>query len=293
VAGLLALLIVAGEPSPARAFCRLTSEGSTEVGAPCSTEGVALEWRRRCTVVAIEEHGAFGLPRAELEQIVLRSAAHWTSVTCDGAPVGLDVGLLAEPSRCDLAEFNEDAGNVNNVVFDSFAERDADPDAFAFTTVWHNTRSGEILDVDMEVNEDRGPYVICPEPDGCAAGTGTDLENVLTHEFGHYFGLAHTNDDPEATMIAFAAAGEIVKRTLEPDDVAGLCAIYPPGSLSTTCNDTPRGGLSLECGGEPSCCTVAPGIVPRASHAWLFAAALVAAAVRRLRRKRTLLSPRG
>lgn len=279
------LLVVAGAPAPVRAFCRLTSEGSTEVGAPCSTEGVPLEWRRRCSVVAIEENGAFGLARSELEQIVLRSAAHWTSVRCDGTPVGFEVGLLADPSVCDLAEFNEDAGNVNNIVFDSFADRDADPAAFALTTVWHNTRSGEILDVDMEINEDRGPYVVCPEPDGCAPGTGTDLENVLTHEFGHYLGLAHTSDDPEATMVASASAGEIEKRTLEPDDIAGLCAIYPPGSLSATCNDTPRGGLSLECGGEPGCCTVAPGVVRRPSGAWLLAVVFVAAAATRLRKK--------
>ena len=46
------------------------------------------------------------------------------------------------------------------------------------------------------------------------------------HELGHFFGLAHTPDDHDATMWACAAEGEVHKRELAADDLEGICAMY-------------------------------------------------------------------
>ncbi len=73
-----------------------------------------------------------------------------------------------------------------------------------------------------------------------------DLQNTVTHEAGHFLGLAHPCEaDPgtatangvpvcsghpemtSVTMFPSASPGEISKRTLAPDDVEGVCAIYP------------------------------------------------------------------
>lgn len=250
------LLLAAGGAGRAQAWCQMTTSVRTPTPTtPCITDGEPLAWARRCTAYAIEEHGSSDLPLAEVQDIVQTSFETWMNVTCPGGPIDLRAELLEDASRCDVAEFNSDAGNVNTIVFLSGSEWDDrlyDPSAYAYTTVWHNTRSGTIYDVDMEINEGRGPYGRCPAG-GCTDGT-VDLQNVITHEAGHYFGIAHTPHSDLATMYAIAPPGEISKRTLEADDIEAICTMYPPGTLPTTCEFDPRGGLSLVCGGESEGC---------------------------------------
>jgi hypothetical protein len=197
--------------------------------------------------------GSSSLSEEEVRSVLRRSIDTWTGVECGGIRTGLEVTLLAELNRCTAASYFLDGQNVNSVIFvrEGWSdERMHDPRAYAVTLVWHDPRSGEIWDADVEINEARGPYAVCPAS-GCEPGQ-VDLENTLTHEMGHYFGLAHTPDDPLATMWAMAVDGETLKRDLQPDDIAGLCAIYPPGTLPDTCDPTPRGGLGLDCQ-RPGC----------------------------------------
>jgi hypothetical protein len=57
-------------------------------------------------------------------------------------------------------------------------------------------------------------------------GKSIDLRAVLTHEAGHFYGLAHATDT-HAIMYAFYQPGAI---TLTSDDIAGVCAASPPYS---------------------------------------------------------------
>ncbi len=87
-----------------------------------------------------------------------------------------------------------------------------------------------------------------------------DLRNTLTHEVGHFVGLRHVCDatggggsdadlppcNPsyeQTTMYPLTAPGDVAKRTLDPDDVAGVCAIYPASSSG--------GGCGCGAGGAP------------------------------------------
>lgn len=56
-----------------------------------------------------------------------------------------------------------------------------------------------------------------------------DVQNVSTHEFGHFLllGDLYTASDSEKTMYYNAATGETKKRTLHSDDTNGINAIYP------------------------------------------------------------------
>jgi hypothetical protein len=260
-----------------------TSTRTPTPETPCITDGIPLRWERRCTTYAIERSGSSDLPIDAVREIVQRSFEAWMAVDCGGTPTDLQAELLDEPSRCDLAEYNTEGGNVNTIVF--VADWDArgyDPSAYAYTTVWHNTRTGEIYDVDMEINEDRGPYGTCPIPAGCEDGT-VDLQNVITHEAGHYFGVAHTPGPEEATMWAISPPGEVGKRSLEPDDAEALCAIYPPGDLPASCDFEPRGGLVLVCGGgDEGCGCAAPGADRGQGWSW----GVLAGVLRRRRRAR-------
>lgn len=168
----------------------------------------------------------------------------------------------------------------------------------AITKLWYGTQSGEIFDVDIEINEDTVSNLgICPDQDSSTCQK-VDLQNLLTHEVGHYFGLAHPpkeqSGSQDTTMHPRTSEqGEIAKRSLEADDIAGLCAIYPEGSLSSSCDYTPRGGLSLECGDDSGCNCSLPGAyaknTQRPGTAFICLSALLAACCLRSRKKTSAL----
>jgi hypothetical protein len=286
-----ALALFALVPSPASAWCRMTTSlRQPSLSEPCIFPDPSadppehyLEWRSRCSAIAL----SIAAPSAELteEQVVEilgRSIIAWESVECSGVPFGIDIEILAAESTCTDVLYRDDGANVNTLLFvPDWTERDYDPAAFAVTTVWHRRSTGEILDVDMEVNEDRGPFGVCPAV-GCLDDRVVDLQNVLTHELGHYLGLAHSTD-PDATMYASAVAGETIKRDLSPDDVAGLCTIYPAGTPAGVCDFHPRGGLDLDC---DTTCSVSAAGAPTGS-AWLLAPIALALTLLRARARRS------
>ena len=55
-----------------------------------------------------------------------------------------------------------------------------------------------------------------------------DVQNIITHEFGHWAGLADLYNDVDywLTMYGYAAYGETYKRTLGLGDILGLQAVY-------------------------------------------------------------------
>jgi hypothetical protein len=242
----------------------------------CPT-GLALEWHRPCSRYYIYGEGSRTLPLATVRDVFTTSFSQWESVDCTGVTVAgmpnLEAHLMASASQCDRSAYVTGGPNVSTMVFvQDWAARDYDPSAYAVTTVWHSTRTGEIYDVDMEINEDGRTYAECP-PLGCADGTRIDLQNVITHEAGHYFGLAHTSVTT-ASMYASSPPGEVGKRILKADDLEGFCTVYPPGHFDgVACDDTPRGGVTLTCGAvDEGCGCSVPGTAR--SRAPLGAAAL-------------------
>jgi MYXO-CTERM domain-containing protein len=128
-----------------------------------------------------------------------------------------------------------------------------------------------------------------------------DLDSIVTHEAGHFLGLSHSCDNA-ATMYANYKLGEVGLRTLEADDVAGICTLFPPGS-DKACDPTPRHGFSTECCNprskcegrtEPEgCCTTAPGSANSPGHLGLtlLLSGVLLSMARRRRRERPLRRP--
>ncbi len=276
-------------PSLALAWCQACSVAATQASCrsvcdACDGEGqVQLSWRKSCYEYAVHEAGSRDIADDELRRAIQRSADAWTSQACPGRPegIGFSIREAAQRSQCNQAQLVVDEGNHNTVAFvDDWNDRGYDPEAFAVTVTWFRTGNGEILDVDMLVNQSNFEFGICP-PDGCTDGTA-DLENTLTHEFGHALGLAHSDASQDATMWACADSGEVLKRDLEADDERGLCELYPDGSLGEVCEPEPVGGFSPQCQ-EPGCGCAAPGRTGR--FPWPIALALGAFVFWRRRRR--------
>ena len=96
----------------------------------------------------------------------------------------------------------------------------------AFTVLWADTQSGEIVEWDMVFNTRFDWSVGDP-----AASDAMDFLNIATHEAGRAAGLGHTEKVASCeneTMFPTASNGEIMQRTLEAGDTAGAGALYAP-----------------------------------------------------------------
>lgn len=97
------------------------------------------------------------------------------------------------------------------------------------TYVWYYTSSGEVAEVDTLFNS-RFPWAIFTGTDDCQNSPDAyDLENIATHELGHWIGLddRYGADEKDLTMYGFGAGGEIKKRTLERGDRTGKALVLP------------------------------------------------------------------
>ncbi|WP_437729887.1 matrixin family metalloprotease [Sorangium sp. So ce1335] len=93
---------------------------------------------------------------------------------------------------------------------------------------------GVINDADMVFNN----VGFCWNDTG--EGGCTDVRSIATHEQGHFLGLGHTNVRG-ATMLGFYPGGTSA-RTLEDDDIEGVCALYPIGGTAVASSGAGAGG---------------------------------------------------
>lgn len=97
--------------------------------------------------------------------------------------------------------------------------------ALASTVVTVNARTNEIIDTDIVFNCEQHTFKVLTSPTPSTMDVD-DVQNTITHEFGHALGLMHNSMDEGVVMFPRAAAGEVAKRVLRDDDRRGLEALY-------------------------------------------------------------------
>jgi hypothetical protein len=228
--------------------------------AGCSAQGAALKRASPCVTFAVAQGSALrllGITDAEFEQLVTEAFSLWTSVDCGGAPPGLavrSVGALpsTQPFACTTRpELNVDVWSVSNALPNPPVVQATSGAVAGRTKQVFTLPDGLIFDADVELNE---LWLLLHEDDPQVLRAF--LRTIAAHEAGHALGLAHSQD---ANALMFRSYPVTAGRAPGPDDVQGICALFPPKVLEcaparapaaafgpAACNEeAPEGGCSL------------------------------------------------
>ncbi len=248
-------------PVTASAFCRTTTVPVVADFQPsptkCWDQGVPLFWRNSCVGYSVQRNASRQVAFDDAANGISKAFTKWTGSSCPTEGTGrsrvsIDVRDLG-PVDCGEVNYNQNGANQNVIVFRDGKWPHVDSsNTLALTTVTFNPETGEIYDADMEVNTaDQRVTLNDPVPPD-----GYDFDSIVTHEAGHFLGIAHSGDN-RATMFANYTPGATAMRQLTADDVAGVCSIYRPDGARAVlngkvtpgpqCDPTPRRGYTGAC----------------------------------------------
>jgi hypothetical protein len=297
----------------AEAYCRTTT---VKIPADfplhqCFTQGRPLYWKNSCAGYSLSQHVSMQVSFEEVSALTDRAFSRWTGLSCasdgkSGSRVSIDARNLG-PVDCAAYAYISTQPNQNVIFFSDdqwpapgYKGASDNGYVLAKTNVSFNADTGEIRDADIAINThekrfaDRDPV----------PSNEYDLEGVLTHEAGHFFGLAHS-DDHRAIMYPKLDPSDTHMRSPTNDDILGLCSAYRPdgaraldlvGSsvlMADACDPTPRGGFGSRCPDQSKgVCVVGLVGVPGGS-CWpaLVSMAVMGALVSRRPRTRRATSP--
>ncbi len=107
--------------------------------------------------------------------------------------------------------------------------------------------NNRIVEADVFFNAAQNQFRVLG-PDSKRGGRFADVQNTVTHELGHALGLQHEQTREDAVMYPLAYNGDVDKRQLSTDDVAGLDVLYP---LTHPESSSPQLGCSSSSASAP------------------------------------------
>jgi hypothetical protein len=166
-------------------------------------------WQTKTVTYYINPTNA-GLDATDVIAAVQAAAAAWNGT---GANIQLQYGGLTSGSTLQ--------SNNNNEIFFSPA-----PSSLIADTYWWGDCCGHFVDIDTSFY--MGSMTLFAGSTGCDPSLNAYyLQDAMTHEFGHMLGLWHSTV-PTATMYPNMDRCTTEWRTLDPDDINGIRALYPP-----------------------------------------------------------------
>jgi hypothetical protein len=251
-----ALLVACMAARPARAYVRAV----TSVGVPVWWKGpqITLDFPLAAPPPVMTAPAYL--------QAAQDAAAAWSSpgVACSGLVLSIR----------ETAEASADVGmDFRNVIVMRKDDWSYSANALAMTTVFNSTKTGEIVDADIEINAIDEAWADLVGDPSLADGSHVDVQNMLTHELGHVIGLAHacwspTDGTPRltdnlgqteldcssaglpeaialATMFPSVSLMDTSRRTLSPDDAQAVCDVYPASTPAPPSPPGKNAGCSL------------------------------------------------
>ena len=220
---------------------------------------IPLWWSNSCVGFSIQKDASKQISLADATTHTTAAFAKWMNASCPGGGTPSISASDEGPVACDQVGYSEVGPNQHAIIFRDTSWPHSDPyNTLALTTVTFDTDTGEIYDADMEVNTAQTQIVVNKVP----GANQYDFDTIITHEAGHFLGLAHTPVQL-AMMFARYNAGTLA---LTSDDIAGICAIYAPSGARAhefdagtqieavtsqapaSCDPTPRHGFGSACG---------------------------------------------
>lgn len=233
---------------------------SSHVEDACQKTGAPVFWSSPCLSFSAQYEGSpkRGISGDELERAIRRAFDRWQSIECPGGG-SPNVRVDTYPKvACNQQRYNPNGPNQNAWFFqdDHWPYENERRSDIAVTTLVFHRVTGEIYDVDVELNSNARDFVLDEE---LADEDHPDLMSIVQHESGHVLGLAdlHGPRGEDPNLMHYHYAGGADWRSLDEDSAAGICDIYPPSDTpERTCNAMPRAGFTTQCERGGGCSTL-------------------------------------
>jgi hypothetical protein len=218
----------------------------------CVTEGNPLHWASPCLTYSVQVDGSpkSKLDADQVQAFVEQALSAWKAARCPGGGSPRFEAQFRSYVSCDRREAvcDDPSKNANVVMFHDSGWLEG-AGRIGVTTPTGGTRSGLIVDADIEINAQDFSFV--SDPSGMMS---TSLLYVLTHELGHFLGLAHTQVGG-AVMFEGLQSVSFSRNLISADDAAAICAAYPPGPM-LSCGSPPASNYdqcAIPLGERPPC----------------------------------------
>jgi hypothetical protein len=276
----LAVVVHAG---PASAYCRSTAcepsvENCVKDDKGCPRSGPPLSWKALPLPYRFHAGGTDKLDMDKVREATRRAFDAWSNVTCNGKRTSLRFEEGADiPGTQPLSGPNKARVSFGIYFRDTDWPYDDGEESLALTNQTYGKTNGFIDYSAIEVNTTTRQYRLTDEEQGI------DFQAVLTHEVGHYIGLAHSAVDGSIMAPSYCQSSDRCNgstdqaRALADDDILAVCALYPPSGIAGVSNDD---GSSTSCSVNRRVDDPASPVLPVASFAGL-AALMIARARKR------------